>query len=116
MKECRVAGDIRVGANLVTLVDHALDNRLVVIDVAPVVAVQEESGLVTVLLELVKELGGVVERTIVKGEGDVLVDSAAGDRGTDGDSGSGGLDETSVGGELEKRELHLDGLKVVSWV
>lgn len=104
--EVRVA--VSVGANLVTLVDHSLDNSLVGVDVAPVVAVQEESGLVAVLLELVKKLGGVLERTIVKGEGNVLGHSAAGDGSADGDGSGSGLDETSVGGKLKKRELHLE--------
>jgi hypothetical protein len=104
--EVRVA--VSVGANLVTLVDHSLDNSLVVVDVAPVVAIQEESGLVAVLLELIKKLGGVLERTIVKGEGNVLGHSTGGDGGADGDSSGSGLDETSVGGELEERELHFE--------
>lgn len=89
-----------------TLADHSLDGSLVVVDVAPVVAVQEESSLVAVLLELVEKLVGVVEGAIVEGEGDVLVDSALGDSYTDGDSSGRGLDEASVGGELNKRETH----------
>lgn len=89
-----------------TLADHSLDGSLVVVDVAPVVTVQEESSLVAVLLELVEKLVGVVEGAIVEGEGDVLVDSALGDSDTDGDSSGRGLDKASVGGELNKRETH----------
>lgn len=88
------------------LANHSLDGSLVVVDVAPVVAVHEESGLVAVLLELVEKLVGVVEGAIVEGEGNVLVDSALRDSDTDGDSSGGGLDKASVGGELNKRETH----------
>lgn len=99
-------------ANLVTLRDHSLDSRRVLVDVGPVLAVQEESGLVAVLLELIKELVGVGKGTIIEGEGNVPVDSALGDGSTDRDSGGSGLDETSIGGELEKRELHLEDMDV----
>jgi hypothetical protein len=69
---------------------------------------RKKVAFVAVLLELIKKLGGVLERTIVKGEGNVLGHSTGGDGGADGDSSGSGLDETSVGGELEERELHFE--------
>ena len=99
-----------MGAKLVTLGKDSLDGGSVVVDVAPVLAVHEEGSLVAVLLELVKELVGVLKRTIVEGEGNVPVDSALLDLNTDGDGGGSSLDETSVGGKLEKRELHLEDI------
>lgn len=99
-----------MGAKLVTLGEDSLDGGSVVVDVAPVLTVHEEGSLVAVLLELVKELVGVLERTIVEGEGNVPVDSALLDLDTDGDGSGSSLDEASVGGKLEKRELHLEDI------
>jgi hypothetical protein len=107
--EVRVA--VSVGAKLVTLAEDSLNGGSVVVDVAPVVTVHEESSLVAVLLELVKELVGVIERTIVESEGNVPVDSALLDLDTDRDGGGSSLDEASVGGKLEKRELHLEDIE-----
>jgi hypothetical protein len=95
-----------VRAKLVTLSDDTLDGSSVVIDVGPVFTVHEESSLVAVLLELVEKLVGVGERTVVKGEGDVLVDSALGDGDADRDSGSGKLQQAGAGSE--DRETHLE--------
>lgn len=95
---------VRVRTKLVTLGDDTLDSSSVVVDVGPVLAVHEEGGLVAVLLELVEELVGVGEGTIVKGEGDVPVDSALGDGDADRDSGSGKLQQAGAGSE--DRETH----------
>lgn len=88
--ELNVPVYLRMGADLVAFIDHPLDEPGIIINVAPVLAVDEEGRLGTSSRQLVEYRLGVDEWTIVKGQGDgtrgcaVVDDDPNGRGGNDG--------------------------------
>ena len=91
----------RVGADLVTLGNHALDGARVVVNAAPVQPVEEEGGLHAGVAKKVEHIIGVVEGAIIEGEGHGVGLGAASD-----DAGGGApiVSDGGRGGEAREGE------------
>lgn len=75
---------VRMGANLVAVLEHAGNSRAIILDIAPVLSVDEEGSLHASRQKLVKQIFGVCERAIVESEGDGIGLGAALDDGANG--------------------------------
>lgn len=76
--------DVRVGANLVAILEHAGNSRAIILDIAPVLSVDEEGSLHASRQKLVKQVLGVCERAIVESKGNGIGLGAALDDGANG--------------------------------
>lgn len=113
-------GHLRVRAKLVATVDGILNDIGVVVDGTKVVAVHEEGALHVGSVELVENRLGEGEWTIIKGDGDGVGNSAAGDDSANGDSVLAWLLDNGLGsgpksqsGEKSSGEEHDEWIVVI---
>ena len=112
--------------NLMSLIMHPLNNSRIIIDIPNILSIEEERSRGSVLAKQFEEIGGVLVRAVIEGEGYRTGGRASINDDTDGDSsgarrglsngsrrcsGNRGSEESVGVGRQIAKESHFEGLE-----